>query len=381
MDKFINELRETKVISKDDIETLKNYINKKYDENESTARAKMLSNTIHNILYKKLDGIPDAYKSSIKVNTLKNTFAKNKTLITLYDVFNSCLSENDLKTNCTSTLTNWINLNISDNIKEEDLKAYLNNEIKCTSQYKIENINNSIPITPNDIDNNNATVIVNNKFLNSLNFTLKYFKNFQFNNRIVITFIIIFFIITFYPISKFAYNISSKNNFKLYSYKPKDSSKSSLDYTNSKFPNTHLPEYMRYKNINELKLKFFLVNHKSLLAKEPYFATVISVAKEFNLNPLVFFAITGQEQNFVPENTKNSSKIANNPFNVFHSWQEYNTDIKDSSKIAARTVINLSKDMPKDSDPFLWIGKNYAEDPNWGKGVESIFKDLNEKCK
>ncbi len=378
MDKFINELKETKVISKDDIETLKNYINKKYDENESTIRAKMLSNTIHNILYKKLDGIPDAYKSSIKVNTLKNTFAKNKTLITLYDVFDSCLSENDLKTNCTSILTNWVNLNISDNIKEEDLKEYLANGNQCTNQCEIESSDNVPASTPPNTLNNDTNVILNNK---SLNFNLKYFKNFQFSNKIVITLSIIFFIITFYPLSRFAYNVSSKDNFKLYSNKPKDSSQSSSYNTTSKFSNTHLPEYMRYKKINEVKLKSFLVNHKSLLAKEPYFSTVLSVAKEFNLNPLVFFAITGQEQNFVPESAKDSSKIANNPFNVFHSWQEYNTDIKDSSKIAARTVINLSKDMPKDSDPFLWIGKNYAEDPNWGKGVEAIFKDLNEKCK
>lgn len=70
--------------------------------------------------------------------------------------------------------------------------------------------------------------------------------------------------------------------------------------------------------------------------------------------------------------------IANNPFNVFHSWQEYNTNIYDSSRIAARTVINLSKDKPIDTDIFEWINNKYAEDKGWGRGVKGIFQKLDE---
>ncbi|NMM63846.1 hypothetical protein HBE96_14405 [Clostridium sp. P21] len=381
MDKFIDELKSKKVISKTDIETFKSYIDKKYAQNQVKERASMLSNTIHHILYTKLEGIPDEYKSSIKINILKNTFAKNKTSITMYDVFDSCLIENDIKNNCTSILTNWINSNVSVPISDEDLNAYLNNEKKVKNTNDHKSID-SIPIDSIPIDANaDKNIAIDNETSKISNSNLKSFKHFKLNNKVIIICSVIILAVIFYPVSKIVYSMSSKSNFKFYSFKEKSVSQSLLQSTNSKFSNAHLPEYMRYKNINETKLKRFLTGRKSLLAKEPYFSTIMSVGKEFNLNPLVLFAITGQEQSFVPEDAKFASKIANNPFNVFHSWQEYNTDIKDASKIAARTVINLSKDMPKGSDPFLWVGKNYAEDKNWGKGVEAIFKDLSEKCK
>ena len=80
-----------------------------------------------------------------------------------------------------------------------------------------------------------------------------------------------------------------------------------------------------YKNVNITNLKEFLNSKDSLLVEEPYFSTILSVSKDFNLNPLVMFAITGQEQSFVPKSDENAYKIANNPFNVFYSWKKYNT--------------------------------------------------------
>jgi len=142
----------------------------------------------------------------------------------------------------------------------------------------------------------------------------------------------------------------------------------------SKHP--HLPEYFTYKNIDESMLKAYLKSRNSLLEEEPYFSSIINTAREFDLNPLVLFAIAGHEQGFVPKSNPSSTKIANNPFNVFYSWQEYNTDIVDSSQIAARTVINLSKDRPDDVDPFQWVNRKYAEDQNWWKGVRSIYERL-----
>lgn len=141
--------------------------------------------------------------------------------------------------------------------------------------------------------------------------------------------------------------------------------------------NSNVPKYMKYKKIDKKKLRAYLKKRNSLLLEEPYFSSIICSAKEFNLNPIVLFSITGQEQGFVPKNQIEAKKIANNPFNVFHSWQEYNTDIKDSSEIAARTVFNICRDMPKNENVFKWINRTYAEDKEWYKGVESFFKLLN----
>jgi len=117
------------------------------------------------------------------------------------------------------------------------------------------------------------------------------------------------------------------------------------------------------------------------LADEPYFTTIISVADEYNLHPFLLFAITGQEQGFVPRTHKKAEKIANNPFNVFHSWEEYNTTISESSIIAAKTIINLSQERPEDTHPLQWVNRKYAEDPNWWKGVAAIFERMEKEVR
>ncbi len=143
----------------------------------------------------------------------------------------------------------------------------------------------------------------------------------------------------------------------------------------------YLPKQLRYININESALKNILESRNSILADEPYFSTIISVAKEMDINPLLIFAISGQEQGFVSKDNKSALQIANNPFNVFGSWKKYNTDIRDSCEITARTLINLSKNRPYNEDPIKWINLRggrggYAEDENWWIGVTRIFEKL-----
>lgn len=137
-----------------------------------------------------------------------------------------------------------------------------------------------------------------------------------------------------------------------------------------------LPDELRYVDIDRARLIAFLESKSSILAEKPYFDAIVKAAKGFDIHPVVLFAITGQEQGFVPKTNKQHKQIANNPFNVFHSWKEFNTNIGQSSEIAARTVFNLSKGRPADVDPFTWINRKYAEDPNWSDGVRSIFTSI-----
>ena len=145
-----------------------------------------------------------------------------------------------------------------------------------------------------------------------------------------------------------------------------------------------IPEKYLYRTGNESELKKFLLNKKSNLAYEPYFSEIIKQSKKFNLNPCLLFAITGREQSFVPETHKFATKISNNPFNVFGSWEVYNTDINDSAEIACRTIIKLSKSRPKNVEFIKWINSQngtggYAEDVNWHYDVKTFFDILNEK--
>lgn len=137
-----------------------------------------------------------------------------------------------------------------------------------------------------------------------------------------------------------------------------------------------LPAELRYAPVNEERLTAYLNSKSSMLVEPQYFEAIIDAAEMYDIHPVLLFAITGQEQGFVPKTNRKAEQIANNPFNVFHSWQEFNTDIRESAEIAARTIVRLSKDKPEDVDPYTWINREYAEDPRWSEGVRSIFASI-----
>lgn len=134
-----------------------------------------------------------------------------------------------------------------------------------------------------------------------------------------------------------------------------------------------------YRSIDAESLKNYLKKRNSKLAEEPYFSTMLSTAMEYDINPIILFAITGQEQGFVSNKSSDAAKIANNPFNVYGSWKKYNTNIQDSSKIASVTLLRLYEGCPDGTDPIKWINRKYAEDKNWHKGVNSIIEEIESK--
>lgn len=134
-----------------------------------------------------------------------------------------------------------------------------------------------------------------------------------------------------------------------------------------------LPARLRYREVDREKLQDYLAGRQSLLRQEPYFTTILDTAREFDIHPLLLFAITGQEQAFVPDDHPQADRIVNNPFNVYHSWQDFNTTTAHSAAVASRTIIRLSQNRPAGIDPVEWINREYAEDPLWHRGVNSLF--------
>lgn len=138
----------------------------------------------------------------------------------------------------------------------------------------------------------------------------------------------------------------------------------------------HLHEDLQYREISNERLIRYLEDKSSSLAEEHYVSTLIDVAWNYNVNPLLLVAITGQEQGFVPRDNDYADEIVNNPFNVYNSWKDYNTDFENACKIAAGTVVELSKGRPEEEDPIQWINRRYAEDENWHLGVTYFLKEL-----
>lgn len=148
-----------------------------------------------------------------------------------------------------------------------------------------------------------------------------------------------------------------------------------------------IPYKYQYVEVDTDKLNSYLKEQNSILSNEPYFSSILNCAKEHNLNPCLLFAITGREQGFVPQTHPKALKIANNPFNVFGSWQIYNTNITSSTNIACKTIIKLSANRPSDISYLKWInsqngnGGGYAEDTSWWEGVDKFFKQMTEAIK
>jgi len=372
MDYFVEDLKNKKIINIDDIKIIKEYINKKYFKIPSSEKSKILSNTIHHILDTNLKELPENYRQTVKINTLKNTLSKNKASIFMYDVFLCCMKIEPLRKNFKKEITSWINANIEDKVEEKDLNNYLGITETKISPVTAEKLNNKInePVI--------SSSTIETAAASSVPFKLKFNKKILIFSGLLLILISQILGQAFFQKSLFTAPFYIASTSESGSNYLKDLvNQVTLKNAKKNFPNIYLPEYLKYQTIDEDKLKSYLSNRNSLLGTDPYFSTIISTARDFNLNPILLFAITGQEQAFVPINTPSAYKIANNPFNVYHSWQEYNTDIKDSSRIAARTIINLSENRPNENNPFMWIGKKYAEDAHWGNGVQSIFEEIN----
>lgn len=123
-------------------------------------------------------------------------------------------------------------------------------------------------------------------------------------------------------------------------------------------------------------VRTYLAGRNSLLAERPYFEAIVESARRHGIDPLLLFAVAGQEQGFVPKSAKKAKQIANNPFNVFNSWETYNTNISDSSGIAAKLLAKLAAGIPEGEEPFAWMNRTYAEDPRWSDGVRAIYDKL-----
>ncbi|PKM57936.1 MAG: hypothetical protein CVU98_03555 [Firmicutes bacterium HGW-Firmicutes-3] len=139
---------------------------------------------------------------------------------------------------------------------------------------------------------------------------------------------------------------------------------------------THLDARIQYKEIDKTALKAWLEARNAKISEDIYLENLIYVSELYGVNPLLLVAITGQEQNFVQKDHDFAELMINNPYNVYRSWQIYNTDFDEATRIASRTILTLSEDRPLDEDPVKWINRKYAEDTDWHLGVNAFLKEL-----
>jgi hypothetical protein len=136
------------------------------------------------------------------------------------------------------------------------------------------------------------------------------------------------------------------------------------------------PDFLVYDGVDYPEVISYLHSRNSAFTEDTYLSVIDSVALEYDVHPLLLLAIIGQEQGFVPRDNPYALKILNNPFNVYMSWTHYNTTLHDSCEVAAGTIRSILETRPAGANPFKWLNRRYAEDPNWWKGVQELYYTL-----
>lgn len=401
---FIEELKQNRILSKSDVVELRKEINRDNPEMDSKEKASLLSHAIYRAIDNNLDGFSDSNRIKIRKKLINKLVYENKEFIDKLDVFFTCTRFENKSNELINDLIKWVNNNVEETIEKKDINRYILNEAEFIKKdSEIEGIKNKkegiSKLFKRIIDfqvYKNIWSKIHIFLINSLEDIKKYFyiiinkKKVKEKIFLVLCIIMLFGIISIsrYISSEITFNSTKQSNiaelnekaikYNLIEPEAISTTLSPLEKETFLYYE-HIPNSLRYKAIDREKLKKYLKSRNSILEQEPYFTTIIDTSEKFGLNAIVLFAITGQEQGFVPINHKNSKKMANNPFNVYGSWKKYNTSIEKSSEVAARTICRLLIDKPKNMNPFKWINRKYAEDPNWWKGVSKIFNDMTDR--
>lgn len=364
---ILDNLKQHTIISSQYIQTLQQSLKEEHPDLTTLQRAQLFSQALHQILDDALMPFDVNLQKLLKHTLLKQTLQKDDFSIDAFDIFNAYTHLEASETNSIAHLATWIN-----HYQQHPLS--LNDVHVLATSFKQQTNPQNLSAMPVAIDfiagHSDATVQQSNFFSDTLTYLLHYFTD----KRTCLLLILLFFL----TIGFSSLYVTTRI------YESRKASISRLSDTVITLPISldigtsanYMQRSLQYKDFNKKALQVWLEQRNSLLATEPYFSTIIETAKAFNISPLLLFSITGQEQNFVPKTHQHAAEIANNPFNLFGSWESYNTSIKESARIVSRTLINLGKDCPEDEDQIKWINKAYAADSNWHLGVTYFFNEL-----
>ncbi|MDY7220810.1 hypothetical protein [Halalkalibacterium halodurans] len=354
------QLSQKEMINKKQVATIREAINVRYQDSTPKEKARMVAKMIHELIEDALPNVSIESKRSVRKALINRKLSVNSLTISANDIF-ECVIEFATQEEVEQELVSWVKkeVQLDEDLVEEYMITLLTRTKKGESELAVSSDRFSHEMaTEPAIQVDEASQWMPKKK--------------QRSNRLYLVGTISILLLCLIGLPSILSDNVMENTS---DYEVDKIVKSTVYETKVRMVNG-LPTNLQYQPIDDVKLRGWLEERDSLLAEEPYFSTILEVADEFNIHPLLLFAITGQEQGFVPSSHTHADEMANNPFNVFHSWEDFNSTILESSQIAARTIVNLSKDRPEDVDPIQWINRKYAEDPNWWKGVSAIFNQL-----
>lgn len=382
MDDNLLDLYNIAIVNQTDMAKIRSYVNTEYAFASKKDKLTMFSTELNKLIDKSLDGLCYSLREKVKKKLIYEFVSGNATQISLGRALDEILSLGNSEE--LTTLENWF-------AKSTSIDFY---DPRITYRLKEKIINFDTDVKKNELKKNTIIKKQTKLFLKKFK-RLNFAKTFKFNstkfikinftlsllNKKIVSSLILVCIVAllgFSIVKKATYSEYELDFYTLSAIVKIDKEKHLkiiTDIIEEEFvaESFGIPKYFEYKDINSDKLLIYLNKRNSILVEDNRYKTIIDVAKESNLNPLLLFAIVGQEQGFVDKDNPHSEKIINNPFNVYTSWLDYNTNMHDSTQIAANTIILRLQNRPKGLDPFLWINATYAEDDRWWIGVKSLY--------
>lgn len=361
MQESLEALKQYSIISPDEVKQLRHSILQNHPYLSEDQRAQLFAKCLHQKLDDALSFFDVSIQKNIKNDLLKEAVTKPLFSINVLDILQTYTQVESITSTNVKSLTSWVNQYKTKPLSEEMLFTLTQDLMKSSYEISSDNFVNDVPAKP-------STMSLSQWSFNLPRLNVSLDKPWLILGLISTFLLLAFFIRGTHQLSIGKQTLSNWANTPV-------SLPISLDLADS---SNYLCESLQYKKINQTALHDWLSEKQSILATEPYFSSIINTAYAFDINPLLIFAITGQEQNFVPSTHEAATYIANNPFNLYGSWQEYNTSIEDATCIVARTIIRLGKDCPDGYDQIKWINRKYAADPNWHLGVSYFLQELEQ---
>ncbi|OJV64792.1 MAG: hypothetical protein BGO41_14460 [Clostridiales bacterium 38-18] len=425
MNELILTLKAYIILSFQDLVRIKSNIQNKYAQLDSKERAEILSLAVHTLLEKHLEGVDELNRELIKIKILSNTLANHIYDISRHDIFESILQLDIDATKRIDLAESWLYESVKIPVPRWAIADYLIEHYHFTSDiesFRSSNIesfrsSNQVISQPTTKDSFPSYDDLEVKWRQNIRENIKYTFNYESLNRFIARHFTIFLIIVLLAISGtfIAYllnrsqeldthiqitgqmdylhyhGISSLSEVYLISEYDgvsklqTDSSQKSklieLSVSKEIFPFGLVTQrqLFQYQPINIFEIKKYIQGSRNgLIGEAEYFNVLMRKAYQNNIDPLLLLAIIGQEQSFIPASHGEKTLIINNPFNVFHSWTEYNISLEDSTQIAINTINSRLSRASKEVQPFDWLNLTYAEDTNWSNGVRLIYIHLSE---
>ncbi len=422
MERIVKQLKQWLVISISDLFNIRKYIAQKYQTSTTEEKAAVLSDTVHRVLDKHLEGVDQEFRNALKYQILSSVISDEPEDITKYDVFKSIFELNATPSDQISIATEWLSKSTELNLPSNDILEFViaysheNNTARLLESDRLMDISTvstaemtSTPVYDERIRATNPRSTSTGRqarptVLDKPESLLSSIASAIISARFALTCLVLF-VITFTLASAYYYTesvrVSSESPIRIvkansthanpftadYLYLMKTvkivRSPSKIDAEISYEPFARNDDSYAYAPFDYFTLKNYLLNdRKAYIGRSEYLNKVISISRLNDIDPLLMLAIIGQEQGFVPADSPERDLIINNPYNVYHSWKAYNTNIGDSTQIAINTIKNsFDKKTLHNMDDIEWLNRSYAEDQNWHKGVREIYSYLTSICR